>query len=202
MNLKWLPNALTALRIAAAPVAGGMIWFATVPEGASAAQSQSLLIAFLIFSAASFTDWLDGYAARRLNAASAFGAKLDLWADKIIVFCVLVGMLPDSWAASITGLICLSARDLYIMRLRASRPDVSLKASNAAKAKTAIVMVGLAGMILGTALVFRDIAETAEAGSLSILITSLGLVLFGAGCLLSLYTGWQYLAAARAKPAT
>ncbi|MEM7661756.1 MAG: CDP-alcohol phosphatidyltransferase family protein [Pseudomonadota bacterium] len=202
MDLKWLPNALTLLRIGAAPVVAWLVWTATAPEGASTTQANSLYLAFWIFTVACLTDWLDGFVARSLNATSDFGAKLDLWADKIIVFFVLIGMFPDSWGVSILGVICLSVRDLYIMRLRASRPDVSLKASAAAKAKTAIVMVGLAGILLATARIFGDIAATGDVQNISQMIATASLLLFVIGCLLSLYTGWQYIAAARAKPAT
>jgi CDP-alcohol phosphatidyltransferase len=38
---------------------------------------QSHVLAPIIFGAASFTDWLDGYLARRWNVESSFGAFLD-----------------------------------------------------------------------------------------------------------------------------
>ncbi|MEO0883884.1 MAG: CDP-alcohol phosphatidyltransferase family protein [Pseudomonadota bacterium] len=200
MGRTWIPNAVTLLRIGAAPIAGGLVWWATVPEGASLGQAQLLYLAFWIFVVASLTDWLDGYLARALSATSALGAKLDLWADKILVFSVLVGMLPDNWVTGTLGLVCLTGRDIYIMRLRANRPDVSLKASLLAKTKTAIVMVGLAGILLGTAQIFEDIAQLGDVQTNASLILMAGFLLFAIGCLLSLYTGWQYVAAARRTP--
>jgi CDP-diacylglycerol--glycerol-3-phosphate 3-phosphatidyltransferase len=45
----------------------------------------SQLVAALLFTIASITDWLDGYLARKLNQASEFGAFLDPVADKLLV---------------------------------------------------------------------------------------------------------------------
>jgi CDP-diacylglycerol--glycerol-3-phosphate 3-phosphatidyltransferase len=42
-------------------------------------------VAATIFAAAGFTDWLDGYLARKLEMMSPFGAFLDPVADKLLV---------------------------------------------------------------------------------------------------------------------
>ncbi len=70
--MKQIPNALSALRIAAIPVLLGLAWFghATV---------------FLWLLAAAFiTDIADGYIARRFHFTSELGAKLDSWADLLL----------------------------------------------------------------------------------------------------------------------
>ena len=41
--------------------------------------------AAILFALAGFTDWLDGYLARKLNQSSNLGAFLDPIADKLIV---------------------------------------------------------------------------------------------------------------------
>ena len=49
------------------------------------------LVATVMFAIFAWTDWLDGYLARKLNQTSAFGAFLDPVADKILVCaCLLV----------------------------------------------------------------------------------------------------------------
>ena len=47
-------------------------------------------LALLIFLIASFTDFLDGFFARRLKQESVLGANLDLLADKIFVSSLLI----------------------------------------------------------------------------------------------------------------
>ena len=64
-----LPNLLSLLRMALAPVLLGLAW-----------AGQSTL--FVVFFAGSLlSDMADGYLARRLNQVSDLGAKLDSWAD-------------------------------------------------------------------------------------------------------------------------
>jgi len=74
------PNIVTASRIALMPavlasaIAGERGWFAG------------------LLAVALMTDVLDGYLARRLNAYSAFGRKLDSIADYIVLFVGLIGI--------------------------------------------------------------------------------------------------------------
>lgn len=63
------PNLLSGFRLGSAPVLVGL---------AAYGQARAYLVGF---SLALFTDFLDGYLARRLNQRSEFGAKLDLWGD-------------------------------------------------------------------------------------------------------------------------
>lgn len=48
------------------------------------------LTSFFLFSAAAWTDFLDGFLARRYNITSNLGTLLDLLADKILVSSVLI----------------------------------------------------------------------------------------------------------------
>jgi cardiolipin synthase len=67
-----IPNALTALRLAAVPV---FIWLYA---------SGHLGAALAVFVGAMVTDWLDGVAARVLKQFTRIGAQLDPVADKIL----------------------------------------------------------------------------------------------------------------------
>lgn len=49
---------------------------------------------YIIYTVCGITDMLDGYLARKLNAMTDFGAKLDSIADLIMVFVVLYTLLP------------------------------------------------------------------------------------------------------------
>lgn len=200
MSLNWLPNALTIARIVAAPIIGWLVWRVTIPGDA---EHLALLAtwAFILFVAAALTDWLDGYLARKLDVASALGAKLDLWADKILVTGVLVGALPNFPLLALAGLLSLTVRDFLIMYLRARRPDVNLKATFLAKSKTAVVMTGMGIILLAMTLYFQAAIDTYKPDIpwLRWLLFT-GIALYALGCLLSLYTGLQYARAALAKP--
>jgi cardiolipin synthase len=85
--LRHLPNLLTLLRLLAAPF---IAWLLVVQ-----AFQQALAVAIF----AGLTDWLDGYAARRLRVSGRTGAVLDPAADKallVILFLVLgvIGRIP------------------------------------------------------------------------------------------------------------
>ncbi len=150
-------------------------------------------LALLIFVAASLTDALDGWAARQLGAESALGAQLDLWADKALVAGCLAGfLLAGAFPLfSLAALGALTGRDLAIMALRNARPAASLGATGLAKSKSAIVMAGLAMVLLG--LWLGDVGAWGA-------MTALGWVVVGIGGLLSIYTGLKYAHAAFAKP--
>lgn len=81
-----VPNLLTWLRILMIPLFVGIFY---LPE-AWLSMHQKNLIATSVFALAAITDWLDGYLARTLNQASAFGAFLDPVADKLMVAAALI----------------------------------------------------------------------------------------------------------------
>lgn len=73
----------------------------------------------IIFALASFTDWLDGYLARRWNQTSAFGAFLDPVADKLLVVIALVLLVsrPYLMYISIPAAI-IAGRELVVCAIR------------------------------------------------------------------------------------
>ena len=73
-----LPNKLTILRVIMIPF---FVFFLLSGVGGSA----SKWIALVIFAAASITDTLDGYIARRDNLITDFGKFMDPLADKLLV---------------------------------------------------------------------------------------------------------------------
>ena len=72
-----LPNKLTMLRILLIPVFMVFIEWDSLPG--------HILWAFVIFVAASLTDFVDGYIARKNNMVTDFGKFMDPLADKILV---------------------------------------------------------------------------------------------------------------------
>lgn len=199
MSIQVLPNIITGVRIVLAPIIGLLIYSFMRPLEPET-RTLLALIAFLLFLIASLTDALDGYIARRYNAASELGEKLDLWADKILVFCILLAVVPSHFPLALFGLLCLSARDLFIMWLRAKRPDVRLKASALAKMKTALIFISIGICLFGFMGVQGSIAQAEEPGLMMVLLR-IGLSLFIFSCMLSLGTAWQYLRAVQKKDA-
>lgn len=86
-----IPNTLTILRLVAVPV---LIAVMVAERGAS-------LAAGLIFLAASFTDFFDGFLARRLRVMSQFGKVVDPIADRLLVnsAVVLLCVFDSRWVS-------------------------------------------------------------------------------------------------------
>lgn len=135
-----LPNMLTLARIACIPIL--VLTLLKDTPGMS-------LLAALIFSLASITDWLDGYLARRLNLVTVMGKFLDPLADKLIVMAALIMMIPlgrvPAWAVFL-----LIAREVIVTGLRsvASSEGVVIAASDLGKYKTIFQMVAIIGLLI------------------------------------------------------
>lgn len=97
-----LPNAVSMLRLLGVPL---FLWLVLGPE------ADVLALILLMFSG--FTDWLDGYLARRLNQTSRLGEILDPVADRLYILAVVVGLAVRDiipwWVALI-----LPARDAFL----------------------------------------------------------------------------------------
>ncbi len=108
-----IPNLLTWLRILLIPV------FVAVFYLSSDTLSPHLknVISTSVFMLAAFTDWLDGYLARRLNQFSAFGAFLDPVADKLMVAAALIVLVKLGRADAIIAFIIIG-REITISALR------------------------------------------------------------------------------------
>jgi CDP-diacylglycerol---glycerol-3-phosphate 3-phosphatidyltransferase len=142
-NFPWhsLPNILTYLRCLAIPAL--MVLFYQPDAHATTA---------FVFGFASFTDWLDGYFARRWDITSPFGAFLDPVADKLMVSTALI-LLSGRYGAKVaipTSIIL--SRELAVSALRewmAQRGQRdSVKVGFQGKVKTAATMVALCILLL------------------------------------------------------
>jgi len=84
-HLAWVPNALTIGRIVFIPVLiGGILTYGS-PKAFLGAVPLFILFAILIF-----TDFLDGFFARRWQVTSNFGRMIDPIADKLFVAGLLI----------------------------------------------------------------------------------------------------------------
>lgn len=100
-----IPNVLSFLRIATVPL---FVWLLLGPR-----EAWSDLAALLILGLSAFTDWLDGYLARRWNQISRVGQLLDPIADRLyIVATVVAFVVRDIIPWWFAGLIIL--RDVVL----------------------------------------------------------------------------------------
>lgn len=116
------PNKLTILRVIMIPF---FVFFMLADMG-----NAGKYTALVLFIAASLTDTLDGYLARKYNQVTNFGKFMDPLADKLLVcsalICLMdVGKLP-SWAV-----IVIISREFIIsgFRLVASDNGIVIAAS-------------------------------------------------------------------------
>jgi CDP-diacylglycerol--glycerol-3-phosphate 3-phosphatidyltransferase len=102
-----------------------------------------------LFAAASVTDWLDGYLARRMGIVTVFGKFLDPIADKLIVMAALIMILPYDRVPAWMVLVILG-REMIITGLRAIASDegIVIQASNLGKFKTIFQLVAIIGLLL------------------------------------------------------
>lgn len=106
-----LPSLITWARVFAIPVFI-LCYFLPTPH-------QNIILT-LIFMAAAFTDWLDGYLARKWNQTSSFGAFLDPVADKLLVAVALIAIVDHemhNWLLTLAVMIIIS-REITISALR------------------------------------------------------------------------------------
>lgn len=104
--------------------------------------NNSRIVATIIFAIASFTDFLDGYLARRDNLVTNFGKFADPLADKILV-CSAMIMLVSSGEMPAWGVIIIIAREFTItgFRIIAASENITIAASPLGKFKTVTQLI-------------------------------------------------------------
>ncbi len=186
-----LPNALTIMRIVLVPVFA----VAFVMPGDAAR-----MIAFLVFALAGISDWLDGFAARKLKAGSDFGRMLDPIADKVLVGVALMMLVAEgdirefnltaglhSLLRLVPALIILS-REILVSGLREflAGTRVSVPVTAIAKFKTAVQMIAIGAMIL------TPLADMFFPGLPAMSYAAIAYALLWIAAALTLYTGVIY----------
>ena len=113
-----VPNILTVLRIALIPVFVGIFYLPHNLFALGILPTHTLNVAAAsVFALASFTDWLDGYWARKFNQTSSFGAFLDPVADKLMVTAALIVLVEFHRVGAVVSLIIVG-REIVISALR------------------------------------------------------------------------------------
>lgn len=133
------PNILTMSRLVLIPVLIAVFYLPWAWSNYMAAG---------IFLVASFTDWLDGYLARKWEQVTLFGAFLDPVADKVLVSTCLLMLVGTKGVHYITlPAIVIVGREIAISALREWMAEWGKRASVAVgwmgKIKTALQMIAL-----------------------------------------------------------
>jgi len=125
------PNSLTLFRVGSVPLLVLLLLWSDRINGLMAAaitggdNAASLirwdriigLLAAAVFSVAAITDYFDGYFARRFKMVSNLGKIMDPLADKLLVSCVLIMLIPLGRAPA--WMICvIIGRELAVTGLR------------------------------------------------------------------------------------
>lgn len=134
-----IPTLLTWARIVAIPLVIGVFFLPLAQESRN-------LWATVLFVVFALTDWLDGYLARKLNQASAFGAFLDPVADKFLV-CACLLVLVHLHRVDVLVALIIIGREIAISALREWMAQIGASRSVAVhmvgKLKTTAQMVAI-----------------------------------------------------------
>lgn len=155
----------------------------------------SRTLAFVLFLLTGFSDWVDGYLARRRQIVSNFGKFMDALSDKIlvlglfIVFLVLDLLTKDA----IFFVLIVLAREFFVtgIRLVAVTKDIIISAEKSGKVKTIFQLVSIGAIILEQSLIY-DFSFWNFSLLSAWLFHNFGLVLFYVSSLIALVSGIKY----------
>ena len=152
-----LPNRLTVMRIIMIPV---IILIAIFPYSQFGIEIPLLQFGFVTLSAvnivmlvlfcvASFTDFLDGYLARKNNLVTTFGKFADPIADKLLVTTMYI-LFAAQGTIPVVPVLIMVARDTIVdgIRMSASSNGVVMAAGYLGKLKTVVQMLSIITILL------------------------------------------------------
>jgi len=136
--LNW-PNFLTVVRILLVPV----LVVALVSN-----TGDGDVLAAIVFSLASVTDFVDGYLARARDSVTTFGKLMDPLADKLLIVAALISLVSLHRLAAWIAMVII-ARELAVtvLRMGAAPVGVIIPASNLAKLKTCVQIAAILAVI-------------------------------------------------------
>jgi CDP-diacylglycerol--glycerol-3-phosphate 3-phosphatidyltransferase len=147
-----LPTTLTLVRIFAVPLLVVLLL-----------TKDHMLVAAFIFLAASLTDLLDGYLARKRGQITTLGVLLDPVADKLLISAAFISLVQlqivEAWMV-----VIIIGREFAVSGLRsiASTQGFAISASELGKIKMVAQVAAIALLILGHEIpVFRTVGQLA-----------------------------------------
>jgi len=181
-----LPNAITVSRFVLAMVLFVLIWMAGWWR-----------IAAVLFVAAAFTDFLDGYLARKYGQVTVLGRILDPFVDKLIICGAFIFLQDRSENGLSSGVnawmtFVIIAREMFITSLRAmlEQHGKDFSAAWTGKAKMCLQSATVPIVLLSLSRTFLDDIS----GSISVgQFQSLRDMLLWATVGVTLYSGVEYV---------
>lgn len=151
-----LPNKLTVGRMCAIPI---FIIITLIPQLKEiivfGGVTLEELILLIIFCVASFTDFLDGYIARKNNIVTNFGKFMDPLADKLLVLTALIYLVERGKLVAFGigfgfAVTIILAREFAVtgLRLLAANNNCVIAASKLGKSKTVSQMLMIILLII------------------------------------------------------
>ncbi len=142
-----------------------------------------MLVAALLFTIASCTDFVDGKLARKRNEVTDFGKLLDPVADKVLAAFAMImvacaGLLYNPYGVILVCIITSRELLIGVFRVVAATSGIVLAADKWGKLKTIFLNISLPIVMIG---------------GYSIIIKIAGNVLFFIGAVLAVVSGANYI---------
>ncbi|AVN60650.1 CDP-diacylglycerol--glycerol-3-phosphate 3-phosphatidyltransferase [Mesoplasma entomophilum] len=190
-----LPNILTLIRLLLVPVVVMLVianiyhWDKNYIFGENYKLTLTMLFAGIVFIAASITDFLDGYLARKNNQVTDFGKFFDPIADKLLVNSTLILFASSIEIIPVWVTLVLILRDIFVdfIRMILSSKNETLSAGIFGKLKTVFQMIGLSILFFISSFTFE----------MEVWQKQLVLIPMYIAVIFSLYSGLDYFFKAR-----
>lgn len=181
-----LANFFTASRIVLAPIFF-VVYF--LPNYINVSPKITLVILIPLFTYMQFTDFLDGYVARKYNMVSDFGKLFDPFADVLANVAVLFCFTLDGFLPSVFFLIVLYREiSIVFVRMLAIKKGLVIGAKMLGKIKT-VMYISVGGMCLFIRLCLAYNIET----SIISIFTILNIILYSLAGIFSILSFYFYV---------
>ena len=157
------------------------------------------IVAIVLFILAAFTDFLDGYIARKYNMVTDLGKLLDPIADKMLVCfglflvveanCFNYGVIPQGVASFCAAIIICRELLISVVRQIGASKGIIIHANVYGKIKTMVQYVAIPAMML---LVLND-AITSISGTLYAVLYWFAFCAFAVATILTVLSAIVYL---------
>lgn len=186
-----LPNKITVSRIALIPIFVLFYYLENL--------SHNLLYAAIIFALAAFTDFLDGYIARKYNLVTDLGKFLDPIADKVLVltaFMLMLTQVNGTLLFAVSGGICVTlviAREMIVasFRMVAASKNAVIAADKLGKIKTVSQDFAILFLLIGKA--FPEVSAVASGADFFTVLYAIGYALFAFSTVMTVISGINYI---------